>query len=226
MIILCHYGDICDMIKTRGDSMLRINNETRDRILESARRQFIEYGYHESSIESIAKESECNKRTVLRYFSSKSLLLLTLVNEMFTDFYRDIQIGIRESDNAYDDLGLFMSNMIRSCKDHSNLMYFMGTQANIDKKLVQYKEEHMKFSNNLCKISMAIGDIIRRGIEDSSIECEEKASIISNGMGNLFLTSAELIATNSHNIEMPKNYYPWEVLAVTANQMVRSFRRR
>ncbi len=40
-------------------------------IVDAAQKIFIQKGYEESSMDEIAKEAQCTKRTVYQYFSSK-----------------------------------------------------------------------------------------------------------------------------------------------------------
>lgn len=65
---------------------------TRDQIAEAALELFVQQGYNETTLEEIAETAEVHKRTLLRYFPSKSHLILhrnLSLLEKFKDTLRD-----------------------------------------------------------------------------------------------------------------------------------------
>ena len=58
-------------------------NETRNKILVSARTLFTEYGYKKVSMDEIAKEANLTKKTIYSYFNDKETLLRTIIEEEF-----------------------------------------------------------------------------------------------------------------------------------------------
>lgn len=66
----------------RSPRRRRQAEETRERILSSARRLFVDHGYGRTTIEAIAKEAEVAPQTVYAAFGSKGAILIGLLDRM------------------------------------------------------------------------------------------------------------------------------------------------
>jgi len=61
--------------------------ETSKRIYLAARREFLKYGYHASSLNRIALDAAVLKPAIHYYYRSKSKLYEAFVNELATEFF-------------------------------------------------------------------------------------------------------------------------------------------
>src|SRR5919106_2564432 len=70
---------------------------TRAQILEAARQQLEEHGYHAVGLESVAAAAEVSRQSIYIHFRSKAELLLALVAHV------DAQAGLPDLASAVDD---------------------------------------------------------------------------------------------------------------------------
>lgn len=78
--------------------------KTRERILKSSLHLFARYGYHGTSVDRIAKESNANKQRIYQYFKNKKSLFETCLIKSFEN------IAIEELD-LINELGCDCANM-------------------------------------------------------------------------------------------------------------------
>lgn len=68
------YGAHSPIVGERGE-------KTRELIVESALREFAERGFHDSSVDDIARGAEVSRATLYQYFESKEALFIELIEE-------------------------------------------------------------------------------------------------------------------------------------------------
>ncbi|MEM7084447.1 MAG: TetR/AcrR family transcriptional regulator [Pseudomonadota bacterium] len=74
----------------------------REAILDAAKRAFLEYGVHGTSMDKLAALASVSKRTVYNHFSNKEQLVLHLLSELWTQSMVDVDVdynpkaGLRE----------------------------------------------------------------------------------------------------------------------------------
>jgi AcrR family transcriptional regulator len=64
--------------------------QTKERILEAAFREFAEYGVAGARVDRIARSAACNKNLIYVYFHSKEALFATVLDRHLSDAYADI----------------------------------------------------------------------------------------------------------------------------------------
>ena len=70
--------------------MMMYNNETEQRILDSARKLFITKGYHATTTEDIANEANVNRTSLHYYFRSKDKLFELIFTEVLTQITKNL----------------------------------------------------------------------------------------------------------------------------------------
>jgi AcrR family transcriptional regulator len=94
-------------------------------ILNAARELFLRKGYHETTLEEIARQADFGKGTIYNYFDSKEDLFRSIINQ-FTDEIGDLirssiaaPVGLREKLASYAKLIIHYSNR------NSDLFHFI-----------------------------------------------------------------------------------------------------
>lgn len=64
----------------------------RDRILNAARRCFIEHGFHAASMSSIAEAADISAGLIYRYFESKNAIILAIIERQLAEKRDDIAV--------------------------------------------------------------------------------------------------------------------------------------
>ena len=133
-------------------------NDTRKKILISARNLFTDYGYKKVSMDEIARNSGVTKKTVYSYFIDKESLLKTLIEEEF----------------------LFMKSIIDSYSNDNSLSVFDFLNKTIY-ALLKYKKESKLLTRLGKEISSSnISDSVKF-IDDSIISfIKEKILLLKN----------------------------------------------
>ena len=74
-----------------SDRKEREKEEMRRRILESAKKLFLELGYEKTSVRAIAEDIEYSPATIYLYFKDKNELLFALHQEAFIEFSKTFE---------------------------------------------------------------------------------------------------------------------------------------
>ena len=72
------------------DRLVEQKNETRRRILASARKVFLASGYMDANLNEIARGADVGKGTLYRHFASKGELYLAMLSEHGEDLLREM----------------------------------------------------------------------------------------------------------------------------------------
>jgi len=75
-----------------------MSTDTRDTILQTARRLFIKQGYTASSMRQIAEEAGIGKATIYHHFADKETILMTLVNGVTGQMHTTLKVVQAESE--------------------------------------------------------------------------------------------------------------------------------
>jgi len=80
------------------------HNIKRELILTAAADVFYEKGFHNATVEEIAKRADIGKGTIYQYFSSKQEILVEMLHEKFGAYTGSLQKSIQENDSAYQNM--------------------------------------------------------------------------------------------------------------------------
>ncbi|MBD3346504.1 MAG: TetR family transcriptional regulator [Chitinivibrionales bacterium] len=139
-------------------------------ILDAARRVFAERGYHETSIEHIAREAGFSKPSLYNYYKDKEDIFLQLS-------LREIDILLSKMNANCDDSFSSMKNlegMIRAVFDtFGEHFYFMLTLSHFPLVVLAHHENsqelHRQFASRLMRIVGKLTSVIARGREKGEI---------------------------------------------------------
>jgi AcrR family transcriptional regulator len=109
-------------------------NEIREKILNSARNEFLEKGFEKSSIRNMAKRADVSKSNIYNYFENKNLLFESVVRNTI----RKIQFGFMTLEKRYKEHGQREYTEIDQKKMMSLFMDFVFKHTT-DLKLLLFK---------------------------------------------------------------------------------------
>jgi AcrR family transcriptional regulator len=89
--------------------------------LDSARQNFVEFGYPDTSLGDIAIDADIGRTTLYEYFPDKEAVLIELVNEELPALVEEIVQGIPGGLNAREYLGELVLRHLDFIADDSNL---------------------------------------------------------------------------------------------------------
>lgn len=82
----------------------RKGKETRERIIESARRLFADYGYQKTTVADIARDTELSEAALYEYFKGKEDLLLTIPDLWVSELLADMEDQLFGIEGAFNKL--------------------------------------------------------------------------------------------------------------------------
>jgi TetR/AcrR family transcriptional regulator, repressor of fatR-cypB operon len=95
-------------------------------ILKAARELFIKKGYHETTLEEIARHAEFGKGTIYNYFSSKEELFFGIIDRMFDETGLLVSEAVANaSGGAREKCLAFAEAMISHARDNSDFFHLI-----------------------------------------------------------------------------------------------------
>ena len=160
------------MIPTAKNKMLsRKEREKISRqrdILTAARELFLRRGYHETTLEEIARQADFGKGTIYNYFDSKEELFRSIIDQ-FTDEIADlirsaiaVPGGIREKLSSYAKIIIYYSNK------NSDLFRFIVQEIHRS-EIMEYETTMRHFQAKVKKINALIASLIEKEIDSKKI---------------------------------------------------------
>ncbi len=166
----------------QADPLTRKDREKQMRqqeILQAARQIFLQKGYHEATLEEIARQAEFGKGTIYNYFSSKEDLLFALVDQMMDNFHLLAQTAMdHEGETVRQLYTRFAHAVIAHARENSALIHFLMREM---KRLSLDHRENQKLS-----FKTRVRQIWQ--ILAKPLEKEQQAGLIKD-MDPLFLAS-------------------------------------
>ncbi len=86
----------------------RKGKETRERIIDSARRLFAENGYQKTTVADIARETELSEAALYEYFKGKEDLLLTIPGLWVSELLADMEDQLFGIEGAFNQLRKYL----------------------------------------------------------------------------------------------------------------------
>jgi len=95
-------------------------------ILKAARELFIKKGYHESTLEEIARHAEFGKGTIYNYFTSKEELFFGIIDQLLDETALLIQTALdNTAGGAREKCLAYAETMISHAEDNSDLFHLI-----------------------------------------------------------------------------------------------------
>jgi AcrR family transcriptional regulator len=149
--------------------------DVRNKIIENAKAEFLEKGYQNASISSIAKNSHVGVGNVYRYFKNKEAILDAIVTPVVERIKRtliesvpdELDENIEPHENIMNVMTYVLDEIIHLSKNHKDeiLIVLLKSQSTqymtIKEEIIQslaVKIRRLMLQSNLCKVN-AFGDL-------------------------------------------------------------------
>ena len=176
--------------------------DTRDLILESAKKIFAHEGFHETSMAAIAREAGLGKGTLYWHFSGKQELFKELIKEegerLVTEIHKLNQKEIR-ADKKIQEFIKIRFKRISHFKD--NTLIFWNNENFINQ---EFMEELLKIRRSIVK---ELQDIIQKGIDENIFRIDTPEITAITIMGAVNSTSISLFLNNYDVKKMEEDTY-------------------
>lgn len=112
---------LATMPRIRAENIATHKALTRRQILDSARQNFLEFGYPDTSLGDIAVDADIGRTTLYEYFEDKEAMLVALVTEELPALVEEIVETIPKGLTAKESLGELVLRHLEFIADDSNL---------------------------------------------------------------------------------------------------------
>lgn len=153
--------------------------ETREKILETTRILFREKGYHETTMNDIVQKSETSKGTIYYYFDNKQELFETMINEIASRHFNEIEEVIEDDALTVKEkirhmLSITIKNLMKNSEILSlNFAELKQSDKKFEKKIWQW---HQKAFKN-------VNQVIQKGIETGFLKDKNSRLMTHSFMG-------------------------------------------
>ncbi|MBD8005963.1 TetR/AcrR family transcriptional regulator [Bacillus norwichensis] len=128
----------------RRDRRLQRSYRTRKKLIESAKKVFLESGYHDTTIQKINEEASTGRGTIYSHFpGGKDELLSDLMHEIMNEFYAvaDIDFKPKTTEEAFRIIRTQVFDFISLANKHKELLVALYEAISVSKLLRERWEE-------------------------------------------------------------------------------------
>jgi AcrR family transcriptional regulator len=179
----------------------RSADETKNRILASARRVFLEEGYARASMRRIAQDSGISVGALYLHFRSKEKLYLTFVQEWMNELSEETRQALRRIVDPTEAIRTFIGITIDFVRKNREIVIFQGREVGFHFG-IELKRDFFRERRGL------IADLIRRGIAKGDFrdcDADETAKVIFNtlrGFSVSMILDEEALYTTEACVDM------------------------
>ncbi len=147
--------------------MKQVNSqETKQRILNAAVEEFVEYGYDGAHMQRIAEKSGTNKSIIYYYFKNKENLYEEVLSSIFEKSFDNVEMALNKKMSLNKTLTYLIENYINFLEQNPSLLRIMmwenASGGKHIKKLMKKRGSDSAF-NVAEKLLRLLEDTIKRG---------------------------------------------------------------
>ncbi len=178
---------------------------TKERILLKAYEALLKTGLSETSMEEIAKASDCTRRTLYRYFPSKDELVFEVVIRILED-WNQVQLLIYQdlSGTGFERLEDYLKALVGYMEDRLDTMRFLGTfdYYTQDRSDLQCSSEvFMRFNEISHSSHQYLQQLIELGSADGSLFYAGDLEVLVSTISQVLWSFGQRIAMRGMQIE-------------------------
>lgn len=199
-----------------GAKMAQLSRKERDRklrqqdILQAAEHVFATKGYHEATMQDIAREAQYAAGTIYLYFKDKEALYLALLEKKIQHFIASIKGKVKQAEGINEKIRVLVYEQLSYFGENQDFfrIYFSGregVQWTIKDKLSTGSVN--KFMQHLEYVAGLLGEAQKENIIRKDVPAERLAFVLSSIMNSVILRwlkhepySKEDLAETSENI--------------------------
>ncbi len=136
----------------------------REEILLAAQELFALRGYHQTSVDDIAKASNLAKGTLYLYFKNKEELFLKLAQKRHDELFLEIDKAIKENDKPYEKVYCIVKAQLAFFeRNNAFFKIVMASRGSFDPGLKENLEKlHRRIMNHCSELVGLLGEIISK----------------------------------------------------------------
>ncbi len=178
-------GQVRPLCKKEYMQKLEKLNELDKKILETAKEEFLEYGFFKTNVDNIASKLKIGKGTIYRHFGKKHSLFLFILAYMLKENWLTSKTLISKDIDFYSSINLFIDNLIKFNKESSKFFAHVFSEdvgneilkaKRKDKQVKELFDFIMDCRKNVIDI---ISEIIEKGKKEGVVDKDINTAIVS-----------------------------------------------
>lgn len=157
------------------------SEEIRAKIIEEARRLFMEKGIDATEMKEIAQAAGIGRSTLYRYFTQKEQLAFIVTSDALHSMLVDsFSVAIEDSLCGYDKLEKFCYHYVSNLVKHVSILSYLSEFDKLFERDYPDIPEARDYLHGIQKKNDLLANYIREGQRDGSIVPYENPNIISS----------------------------------------------
>jgi len=171
-------------------------------ILDAAREAFISNGIMGTTMDYIAQKVKITRRTLYRYYKTKEELAFEIEILLFEELY-DFQNKVFEqlTGSGLRKLELFFNELANYVEKNPNVIKFSGEFDYYFRGEYPYLELTNRFKNMISRNDYMLEQLIKEGIEDSSIRPDIDPILTGLTINNVLLSLAQRVVIREKHLD-------------------------
>ncbi len=140
----------------------------KNKILKSAKKLFIKYGFDKVSLNQIAKDAEFGKSTLYHYFSSKNEILYIIVRQYDLKRLKKCEVAFDKAKSSFDKIYAYLKEYYDFVKNNDIALFMLTSRnvqllyrdviPNLSAELIEKYEKHFVNSADDLKEQLKLGE--------------------------------------------------------------------
>ncbi len=132
-------------------------------ILDAARELFLRKGFHETTLEEIARHADYGKGTIYNYFESKEDLFRSIIDQLTNELEQMVREAVAGPEGIRAKLKAYATAVIRYANQNYDLFRFIA-QVVFGSGIPEYEAMLMRFRAGITEINRMISQYLEQEI--------------------------------------------------------------
>lgn len=215
--------------------------KTKNRIVQAAKKHFIEKGYKSSIMQDIAEEVSIDRRTIYRYFESKDALISCIMADLYKDYLLYINsINFDECGKAIDKIEKYFNANYIFLVENPSLIKIISifdfkaikpssSNEDIDKQFsCKYtsKCNNRYIDNKTHEVDKRLRDFIIEGLEDGSVETTYDPELVACSINTSIIALVTRVTIYSKHITICTDNQQEDICKIQFNIFLDALRKK
>lgn len=137
------------------------------KIMTAAKEIIVGKGYHQTSVEEIARRAGIAKGTVYLYFKDKQIIFITLIEEMFDEMISFITQAEKQAGSVRNKLKKLLELELNYMEKNKKFFYLIGQQMQNAEHILEkglHNSLHNRIKNKFLGAHQLLGKMMKDGV--------------------------------------------------------------
>ena len=177
---------------------IRNTNETKRKILQAAKKEFMYHGFDGARVDDIASRAQVNKQLIYYYFESKDNLFVEILKSSYKKLRKAEKCLDLDTMTAYEAILKFVEHDWNFYVKNPELIFFLASENLLKgKHIKEHKEEFREINSSWIGL---MSHLLEKGAKDKSIRADIDAVQLCISIAGLIIFSIMNESTLSYSL--------------------------